>query len=95
MPFVFAFSPALLLIGSPAGVLTSITSAMLGIIVLSVGLEGYMLRDLRWFERILAIVSGIGLMTPFGLGRGAGAAIVLTLLVRQWVAGRLARSRTV
>lgn len=88
VPFVFAFSPALLLMGHPAKVLTAIILAMLGIIVLSTGLEGYLIRDLKWFERILAIVSGIGLMTPSWLGRGAGGVIILALLFRQWLASR-------
>jgi TRAP transporter 4TM/12TM fusion protein len=95
VPFVFAFSPSLLLIGSPAKVVTAIILAMLGILVLSTGLEGYLLRDLRWFERILAVASGFGLMMPSWLGRGAGASIVLVLLLRQWLAGRLVQSRTV
>jgi TRAP transporter 4TM/12TM fusion protein len=95
VPFVFAFNPALLLIGPPVKVVTIFVFTMLGIMVLSVGLEGYLLRDLKWFERILAIVSAIGLMTSSWLFRGTGAAIILILLFRQWGANRLSRSRTV
>lgn len=95
VPFVFAFNPALLLIGPPVKVVTIFIFTMLGIMVLSVGLEGYLLRDLKWFERILAIVSAIGLMTSSWLFRGTGAAIILILLFRQWGANRLSRSRTV
>ena len=93
IPFVFAFSPTLLLMGQPARVLTAIILTTVGIIVLSAGLEGYLLRGLKWFERILAIVSGIGLMTPFWLARGAGAAILLVLLLWELVQDKLSRSR--
>jgi len=93
VPFVFAFSPALLLMGSPAEILPTIILAIFGIILIAIGLEGYLLRELKWYERMLAILGGVGLFTPFWLGRAIGGVLILSLLLRQWVAGRLARGK--
>lgn len=93
VPFVFAFSPALLLLGPTAEILSAIIFSIFGIIVLSVGLEGYLLADLKAYERVLGVLSGVGLMSPSWLGRGTGVAIVFALLLRQWIGRRIAVSK--
>jgi TRAP transporter 4TM/12TM fusion protein len=93
VPFIFAYSPTLLLIGTPAKVILSFILAILGVIMLSAGVEGYLFRDLKWFDRILAILGGMGVMIPLGWAEGLGGAIILILLFRQWVEKRSSRSR--
>jgi TRAP-type uncharacterized transport system fused permease subunit len=92
VPFIFAYSPALLLIGSPAEIIRAIISGLIGMILIAIGLEGYLFRHLGWFERILSFGGGIGLMAPFWLSKGIGMALLLTLLLQQWAANRLARA---
>jgi len=89
VPFIFAFSPALLLIGSPVAAFTAIIFAIVGIMILSIGLEGYLLRHLHWVERIITVVSGIALMSPSWRGRGAGALLLVAVIFRHWRKGRL------
>ena len=87
VPFVFAFSPALLFIGSFFDIFTAVVLAFIGIVVLSVGLEGHLFRNLSALERVLGILGGIGLMSPFWIGRTVGAVFILALVLCQW-AGR-------
>jgi TRAP transporter 4TM/12TM fusion protein len=88
-PFVFAFSPALLCVGPLGKVLSAAFLAVLGIIVLSIGFEGYLLRRLHWVERILSILGGIGLMSPSWAGRGLGVALAAVALFFHFEKGRI------
>ena len=83
VPFVFAFSPSLLFIGPFLDVFLSFIFALIGILFLSVGLEGYLFRNLSGFERILGILSGLGLMGPSWTGKALGTALSLVLIVHQ------------
>jgi TRAP transporter 4TM/12TM fusion protein len=93
VPFIFAYSPALLLIGSPAEIIRAIISGLMGMVLIAIGLEGYLFRHLGWFQRILSFGGGIGLMAPFWLSKGIGVALLLALLLQQWTANRLARAK--
>ena len=84
VPFAFALTPALLLKGSPTEILPIIILAILGVMALSVGVEGYLFRNLNWFKRILFIGGAIGLLSPLWILRGVGAAIIITLLLIEW-----------
>jgi TRAP transporter 4TM/12TM fusion protein len=95
VPFIFAYSPALLLIGSPVEIIRAIISGLMGMILIAIGLEGYLFRHLGWFQRILSFGSGIGLMAPFWFSKGIGMALLLVLLLQQWAANRLARAKKV
>jgi TRAP-type uncharacterized transport system fused permease subunit len=93
VPMIFAYSPALLLIGSPLEIIRAIISGLMGMILIAIGLEGYLFCRLGWFERILSFGGGIGLMAPFWLSKGIGMALLLALLLQQWTANRLARAK--
>jgi len=84
VPFAFALTPALLLKGSPTEILPIIILAILGVMALSVGVEGYLFCNLNWFKRILCIGGAIGLLSPLWILRGVGAAIIITLLLIEW-----------
>ena len=93
VPIIFAYSPGLLLMGSPAEIIKAIISALLGIIMIAIGLEGYLFSHLRWYERILAFGGGIGLITHSWLGKGVGVALLLALFLHQWAANRFIRAK--
>jgi TRAP-type uncharacterized transport system fused permease subunit len=81
VPFVFAYSPEILFIGSPLMILVVIALSIVGIFMISVGLEAYLLKSLGIMERFLAIISGVGMLTPFWWGRIAGLALAVALLL--------------
>jgi TRAP transporter 4TM/12TM fusion protein len=80
VPFVFAYSPEILFIGSPLMISIVIALSIMGIFMISVGLEAYLLKSLGITERLIAILSGVGMMAPFWWGRVGGLALAVALL---------------
>jgi TRAP-type uncharacterized transport system fused permease subunit len=64
VPFLFVFSPALLLIGHWYEVLLSVTTAVIGAFLLGVGLVGYLFRQVGVVKRLLFIAAATGLLVP-------------------------------
>jgi TRAP-type uncharacterized transport system fused permease subunit len=89
VPFVFAFDSSLLLQGSPTDIVPSTILAILGIVVLSAGVEGCLFRRLNWFKRILLIAGAAGLLSPLWMARGVGIAILLPLFLSEWKMRRI------
>lgn len=52
IPFLFAYCPPLLLIGSASQIFFSIIKALLALIIMASSFEGYLIRRLTWYERI-------------------------------------------
>jgi TRAP-type uncharacterized transport system fused permease subunit len=102
VPFLFVFSPSLLLIGHWWEVALSIVTAIIGAILLGVGLVGYLFRPVGVIKRILFILAATGLLIPivhtgkfavltwasnaFGLG------LAFLLVLAEWLA-RSSRSQ--
>ncbi|MFB3885981.1 MAG: TRAP transporter permease [Thermodesulfobacteriota bacterium] len=84
VPFVFAFDSSLLLQGSAADIVPSAILAILGIILLSAGIEGCLFLRLNWFKRILFIAGAAGLLSHLWVARGVGMAILLPLFLFEW-----------
>src|SRR5512139_637471 len=59
VPFMFAYGPSLLLIGSFGEVTLTVATALVGIASLAVGVSGYLFCVLTLSERILAIVAAM------------------------------------
>src|SRR5262247_1097564 len=64
VPFIFALSPTLLLIGHWSEVTLSIITAVIGATLLGIGLVGYLFRPVGIVRRILFLAAGIGLLIP-------------------------------
>jgi TRAP-type uncharacterized transport system fused permease subunit len=64
VPFLFVFSPSLLLYGTRYIVVLSVATAVIGSILLGVGLVGYLFRSIGMVKRALFIIAGVGLLIP-------------------------------
>jgi TRAP transporter 4TM/12TM fusion protein len=64
VPFLFVFSPALLLIGSWHAVAISIATAIAGAVLLGIGLVGYLFGPIGVLKRFLFLVAAAGLLIP-------------------------------
>ena len=99
VPFLFVFSPALLLIGSWYAVAISIATAIVGAVLLGVGLVGYLFCPIGVLKRLLFLVAAAGLLIPVvetgaytnltWAINGGGLLLAVIMVVIEW----LARSR--
>ncbi|UOA33294.1 C4-dicarboxylate TRAP transporter large permease protein DctM [Sulfitobacter sp. DSM 110093] len=71
IPFLFVFSPALLLIGDPVEIIIAVTSAILGVYAISAAFIGWLRGPAGMFRRIGAGLAGAALLVPPSVGSGA------------------------
>ncbi len=87
VPFMFVYNPALLTLGTWPEIIQALVIAMLGIAIISISFEGYLLRPLHIVERLLAFASGAAFIFPGAesdlLGFGLGA-LFLIIHFRPW-----------
>jgi TRAP transporter 4TM/12TM fusion protein len=103
VPFLFVFSPTLLLIGHWYDVLASVLTAVGGAILLGVGIVGYLFRPVGAVKRVFFITAAIGLLIPIvqtgdfatvtWLTNGIGFVVAAALLTIECMA-RSARKRS-
>ena len=84
IPFMFAYSPELLMDGTPMAILTASITAALGIVALAAGVQGYLMGRLAAWERLILLAAAALLIGP-DLRMGLAALILLaTVLLLQW-----------
>src|SRR5438309_5443559 len=64
VPFVFVFHPELIGFGTPAGVVVTMLTASIGVVLLGIGCAGYLFRPLSWAKRAWAWAAAALLMMP-------------------------------
>ena len=104
VPFLFVFSPALLLIGQWYEVVLSVVTAIIGAILLGVGIVGYLFRPIGWVKRSLFLLSATALLVPViqtgkfaaftWMINGIGLLLTLSLVSIEWLARREAGEKT-
>ena len=88
VPFMFLFSPALLLVGSTSEIIRCTVTCLVGMISLAGGGMGYLVRSLRMWERLALAAIGLLLIVPtlatdiVGVG-GLAASIVFLQMTRK------------
>ncbi|TDX88144.1 TRAP transporter 4TM/12TM fusion protein [Neorhizobium sp. R1-B] len=92
VPFVFVFSPSLLLVTSGfnwSNFLIAFIGCTLGITCLGAALSGFMLvRTVAW-ERLLLIIAAILLVVPELISSLIGVALIIPVILRQIAGHRL------
>lgn len=86
IPYVFVLSPEMLMIDTtiPA-TLWVVFTAFCGMIAIGAGMVGFWFRKVLWYERILAVISGLLLIYPEGISDVVGLIIFGILIVLQIV----------
>jgi TRAP-type uncharacterized transport system fused permease subunit len=89
VPFVFVFHPALLFKGAFIDISSAIASAVIGVILLGIGVTGYLFRPLAWAKRVIMIVAGVALIpsatAPLWLATNiAGLALGAAIVAWEW-----------
>ena len=86
VPYAFALSPAMLLIDTTVVEVALITvTSLVGICCISAALEGYLLTNMPWYQRLLALVGGLMLIYPGTVTDVGGLALAAVVIALQAV----------
>ena len=84
VPFVCVYSPQLLLVGTPLDIVHAALTALIGVILLSAALEGFLYKKINVVFRLLLTASGLLLFYPGTIIITAiGAALAVAPVVEQ------------
>jgi len=93
IPFIFAFDPALLLVGSFGVVLQAIVTAALGVMCLVAALEGYLVWTWRPPSRAVLVLAAGATLVPGTASDLIGLALVAVAVALERGFGRAAGAR--
>lgn len=86
VPYIFAFSPELLLVGSPVlDVIGIAITALLGMVGIASGMEGYMRDKLNPVLRILLVAGGLLMIIPGLITDAVGIVLIGSIFILQTV----------
>lgn len=94
VPFLFVFSPTLILIGEPTDIVINVSTAIIGTYLGSLGVVGYFVRPLNPLFRIFLCAGGLAAMIPYEIFAAApilnviGVGIGIAVIIFELIAGR-------
>ena len=84
VPYIFVLNPAMLMIDTHfLFIIQSLFTALLGMYSLSGGLAGFVQDKCKWYERLLLIASGLGMIYPETISDIAGIAVLALVIILQ------------
>jgi TRAP transporter 4TM/12TM fusion protein len=88
VPFIFLYNPELLLIGTPVGIALAAVTAIVGVISLASGIEGWLLGRLNWLQRLMFFGAGLAMLVPEWTTDIIGIGIIAGAVLWHWVSLR-------
>ncbi len=91
VPYIFAFSPEMLIIGADKPwyeIVLLVITAVIGIFMVSAGMEGYLLKNMPWWQRVMALAGGLCMVIPGIATDAVGVALIVILLLLQKFTGK-------
>ncbi len=85
VPIMFAYDQALLLVGPVWKIVIVVLTACLGASCFAIAGEGFLMRRLKWFERIMALAAAVLLIHPTLRNSLIGIGLFCLLLLFQWI----------
>jgi len=84
VPYIFVLNPAMLMIDTTVfAIIQNVFTALLGMYALSGGLAGFVQDHCKWYERLLLIGGGMGMIIPGTVTDIIGFVIVAAIYVIQ------------
>ena len=86
VPYIFAFSPEMLIVGSDKPwyeIVLLVITALCGIFLVSAGMEGYLLKNMPWWQRLLALAGGLCMIIPGITTDIIGVVAIAVILIVQ------------
>ncbi|MFB0958325.1 MAG: TRAP transporter permease [Clostridiaceae bacterium] len=85
VPYIFAYSPAMLLIDTtPLAVVRIVITSLIGIFGIAAGMEGWMFTRMAWWERILIIGAGLLSIDPSPITDILGVGLMAVIIFYQF-----------
>jgi TRAP transporter 4TM/12TM fusion protein len=84
VPFSFAYSPELLLVGDPLDIVLGVVTAVIGVFFVGVGAEGYFNAPLPAWSRLLVLAAGLCFVAPSMLLALVGTVLLAVGLLPAW-----------
>ena len=85
VPFLFVYSPSLLLTGPIGHIIIALIAGIIGVMILSIGLEGFFLKRITLMERSLFILGGFLALMPVHISwEIMSVGIMLSVLAALW-----------
>ncbi len=72
VPWAFVFDPVILMIGPPMKIMASFLFITLGAMSIGMAFEGYFFKELKTWENLMLILTGISIFIPNFVTRGIG-----------------------
>ncbi len=97
VPYIFAFSPEMLIVGSDKPwyeIVLLVVTALCGIYIISAGMEGYMFKNMSWFERILSLAGGLCMIIPGIATDAVGLALIVFVFIIQKLGAKKEQAKT-
>ncbi len=85
IPFFFVYQPALLWQGRLPDILLALLSASVGCVALAIGIEGYFIRKIRPFMRIVMIAGALAMIYPGWVTDLIGACSIAAVVLPQLI----------
>lgn len=86
IPYIFVLNPAMLLINtSVLKVVQIIITSSIGMFAIAGGLEGFMKKKLPWWQRLIAIIGGLGMIDPNLTTDFFGILLILIVVIFQYI----------
>lgn len=85
LPYMFVYSPALLLQGKMIDIVLSLATAIIGSLCLVIAIEGYLLVPWRWFSRILVAIAAILLIYGGSMTDMVGLLIIIIAVMLNFI----------
>lgn len=84
IPYMFIYGPSILLIGSALETVMVCITAIIGIYGISAGIEGWLKRQMIWWERLIIIVCSLLLIKPGLVTDSIGIIGVVLIIILHW-----------
>ncbi|ADJ15575.1 TRAP transporter permease [Halalkalicoccus jeotgali] len=88
VPYLFVLGPELLLIGETTAIVASVVTAVIGVIALSAGTQGYFYAPAHLVERVALVAGAVALIYPGTTADLVGLAVIAAVFLRQYVTVR-------
>jgi TRAP-type uncharacterized transport system fused permease subunit len=88
LPYMFVYSPALLLMGHAGECILASVTSVIGAICLSASIVGHLNRKLTLFWRTVSFAAALLLIKPGWITDLVGICLALIMVAFQWQAGK-------